>query len=101
LKRTDQTSGRAKAAGLKRIPRRHSIAAGEASLSDAKVRVTMYLDADVLAYFKRRAGQPYAAAYQTQINNELRAVMEGSSPYKSLLNDERFIQAVADRVKNV
>ena len=41
---------------------------------NAKVRISIYLDLDVLNYFKARAkeGQPY----QTQINAELRWVME-------------------------
>jgi uncharacterized protein (DUF4415 family) len=71
------TSARARAHGLRRIPRRHVTQAGEVKLSDCKVRVTMYLDADVLEYFKDRAARPNAAPYQTQINAELRRVMEG------------------------
>ncbi|MGB9180954.1 MAG: BrnA antitoxin family protein [Pyrinomonadaceae bacterium] len=69
--------------------------------SNTKVKVSMYLDLDVLNYFKERAAQPNAAAYQTQINNELRAIMErdGGDPYAELVNDERFIAAVAARVK--
>ena len=68
--------------------------------AEKKVRVTIYLDADVLDYFKGRAAQPNAAGYQTQINSELRAVMEhGGSPYGSLVNDERFIEAVAERLR--
>lgn len=60
----------------------------------------MYLDGDVLEYFKRRAAAPHAAPYHTQINNELREIMErdqGDS-FSSLVNDERFINAVAERV---
>ena len=49
------TSKRARQAGLKRISRRHVTKPGEVKLSDCKVRVTMYLDADVLEYFKQRA----------------------------------------------
>jgi uncharacterized protein (DUF4415 family) len=45
-----------------------------------KVRISIYLDADVLAYFRARAAQPNAAPYQTQINNELRAIMEPQAP---------------------
>ena len=94
------TSDRARKAGLRRIPRRHVAGPGEAKLSDCKVRVTMYLDADVLEYFKGRAAGPNAAPYQTQINQELRAVMErGGGPYATLINDERFIAAVAQRVR--
>lgn len=65
----------------------------------AKVRVTICLDADVLAYFKGRAKLPNSAPYQTQINHELRAVLEREvSPYAPLLNDDQFIAAIAARV---
>ena len=66
-----------------------------------KVRVTMYLDLDVLNYFKQRAEQPNAAPYQTQINNELREAMKRDSgnPYDVLLKDDRFISALAARLK--
>ncbi|HEX7314484.1 MAG TPA: BrnA antitoxin family protein [Pyrinomonadaceae bacterium] len=69
--------------------------------AEKKVRVTIYLDADLLDYFKRRAAAPNAAPYQTQINSELRAVMErsGGAPYDALLSDERFIEAVAEKVR--
>ena len=49
----------------------------------AKVRVSIYLDEDVIKFFKRRADRPKAPPYQTQINSELRAVMEtGTVPAK-------------------
>jgi uncharacterized protein (DUF4415 family) len=105
MKRTEEgsevkTSARARSAGLRRIPRRHAAEPGEVKLSDCKVRVTMYLDADVLEYFKGRAAKPNSAPYQTQINQELRAVMEhGGTSYASLVEDERFISAVAERVR--
>jgi uncharacterized protein (DUF4415 family) len=107
MKRTEKdgegkTGARAQRAGLRRIPRRHITEAGEAKLSDCKVRVTMYLDADVLEYFKGRAALPNAAPYQTQINGELREIMERGgegAPYSSLVDDDRFIAAVADRVR--
>jgi hypothetical protein len=56
---------------------------------------------DVLEYFKRRAVSPHAAPYQTQINNELRAIMERDQgdPFSSLVNDERFINAVAEHLQ--
>jgi uncharacterized protein (DUF4415 family) len=98
------TSERARAHGLRRIPRRHLTQPGEVSLADCKVRVTMYLDADVIEHFKERAAQPNAAPYQTQINSELRTVMErkkggSGAPYASLIEDDRFINAVARRVQ--
>lgn len=71
--------------------------------SKTKVKVTMYLDLDVLDYFKERARRPNAAPYQTQINHELRAMMEGwrETPYAALVNDQQFITAVAERVRNI
>lgn len=67
-----------------------------------KVRVNLWLDGDVVAYFKGRAALPSAAPYQTQINAALRMVMEGEggdSHYAALVNDQRFIAAIADRLK--
>ena len=43
---------------------------------EAKIKMTMFIDYDVLQHFKNRADSPNAAPYQTQINQELRAVME-------------------------
>ena len=69
----------------------------------SKVRVTLDLDLDVYNYFQERSATPHSASYQTQINAELRRVMktdnQGASNYAELLNDERFIAAVAARVK--
>jgi len=66
---------------------------------NVKVRISILLDLDVLNYFKARAAQPNAAPYQTQINNELRALMERAPvPYASLVADDQFIEAVAERV---
>jgi uncharacterized protein (DUF4415 family) len=65
---------------MKRLPRgsfRERHPDYDPATAEKKVRVTMYLDADVLEYFRGRAAQPNAAPYQTQINNELRRVMEG------------------------
>lgn len=53
---------------------RHQVPPEALEDRNTKVRITMYLDLDVLNYFKGRAkeGQPY----QTQINGELRAIMD-------------------------
>lgn len=74
-----------------------------------KVKISILLDADVLAYFRARAEQPHAAAYQTQINQELRQLMERdqqqptksamTGDYANLLGDPNFIAAVAERVE--
>lgn len=82
----------------------------------AKVRISLYLDAEVLAWFRTRAEQPNAAPHQTQINNELRALMEREAAgktstsrgakgaqaavdYTALLDDPQFIAAIAERVR--
>src|SRR6266480_1754996 len=99
MKRTNEeleTSARAREHGLRRIKRRHITKSSQVSLKDAKVRVTMYLDADILEYFKKRASEAHAARYQTQINNELRAVMEGldaARQFADLVNNDRFIES--------
>jgi hypothetical protein len=68
----------------------------------AKARVNLFLDRDVIEYFKGRANAPGAAGYQTQINAELRAVMEGGGgPFASLVDDEAFIAAVAEQVRRL
>ncbi len=74
----------------------------------SKVKISILLDADVLAYFRGRAARPHAAPYQTQINQELRLLMErdqsqpekpaAASVYAGLLDDPAFIAAVAERV---
>jgi uncharacterized protein (DUF4415 family) len=85
---------------------RHRLKAGQTPAS-VKVRISINLDFDVLTYFKERAAQPNAAPYQTQINNALRAVMEGEKAVaaallpqaEALLADQHFIEAVAKRVQ--
>jgi uncharacterized protein (DUF4415 family) len=107
MKRTEKgskvkKSAGARKAGVKNSPRRHQTGPGKSRLSGRKVKVTIYLDADVLEYFKGRAGLPNAAPYQTQINSELRAVMElndKGTPYMSLVDNDRFIAAVAERLQ--
>jgi hypothetical protein len=70
-----------------------------------KSRITLMLDADIVAYFKARADQPDPASVEAQINDALREVMrreQPGAPHESraaLLRDEEFIQAVAERVK--
>ena len=72
-----------------------------------KVRISILLDEDILKHFKRRAVVPNALPYQTQINNELRAVMmddqgvtvEVKDESVALHTDPAFIKAVARSVK--
>lgn len=76
-----------------------------AKLKEAnKVKVSIYLDKTVVQYFRDRAAEPNAAPYQTQINNELRRVMEnGSTDAKSverdILNDKKFLRALKKKLE--
>jgi uncharacterized protein (DUF4415 family) len=75
----------------------------------AKVKISMYLDQDILSFFRARAAEPHVAPYQTQINQALREFMERSTSVaepsvaaigrSTLLEDEEFIGAVADLVQ--
>jgi uncharacterized protein (DUF4415 family) len=92
---------------MSRVPRhkRHVTATGDTDLKNCKVRVTMYIDADIVEWFKKRASAPDAAAYQTQINSALRRHTERDGKKlpasTQLLNDDRFIRAVAKRIKTI
>ncbi len=68
---------------------------------DAKVKVSLYIDGDILEYFRQRAEPPHAAPYQTQINNELRKIMENNSTdaagkLDDILNNVEFLQALKE-----
>lgn len=67
-----------------------------------KVHISIKVDADILEHFKARANRPGAAPYQTQINQVLREAMErdsGGFPGEALVRDERFLDALAERVQ--
>jgi len=51
---------------------------------ETKIGIYIKLDRDILQFFKERAKQPNAAAYQTQINNALRAYIEGNNSGRDL-----------------
>lgn len=94
-------------------PARQLATPSESSPRQAKVRITMYLDADILEHFKQRARHPHAAPYQKQINDTLREAVgsqEKSSASKSkievntadaLLQDKGFIEAVAQSISRL
>ena len=87
---------------FKRLPR-GAFQAGATEARNTKVRISILIDLDVLNFFKERASKAGAAAYQTQINQVLRAQMEGKEAIdaKTLAQDDRFIRAVARRVKEL
>jgi uncharacterized protein (DUF4415 family) len=89
---------------MSRLPRekRHQASPQETDLRNCKVRVTMYLDADIVEHFKERAAAPNTAPYQTQINNALRRSLTEPKKrvdYSQLLKDDSFIEAIARRVQ--
>jgi uncharacterized protein (DUF4415 family) len=62
-----------------------------------KTCITLYIDNDVLAHLKKRAKKPNAAPYQTQINEELRAVMERDlNGTNAMLQYEKFISTLCE-----
>jgi uncharacterized protein (DUF4415 family) len=106
-KKTDEEKLEAELRGMKRL-RRGSYKAkpGATDPRNCKVKITTYLDVDVLDYFKKRAELPNAAPYQTQINNELRKVMESggtdaASVEKDILNDTKFLKALKKKLETV
>jgi len=72
----------------------------------SKIKVSIYLDGEVHEYFRLRAEQPNAAPYQTQINNELRKIMENgpgnaASVEDDILNNEEFLKALKRKLETV
>jgi uncharacterized protein (DUF4415 family) len=70
---------------------------------NTKVRISIYLDLDVLDYFKARAAAKEGVPYQTQINGELRALMErehkgGSDPATQLREAKGLIDAALRKI---
>ena len=76
------------------------------SKNSKRIKVSIYLEDEILQYFRLRAEQPNAAPYQTQINNELRRVMENDarevqSIENDILNDEEFLRALKAKLETV
>ena len=78
--------------------------------SESKVKITMWLDGDILMHFQKRASDANAAPYQTQINAELRKIMEKdlsdekaeiNKSIESLTTNKAFIRAVAEQLKEL
>lgn len=55
---------------------RHEVSAEAMEPRNTKVRVSIYLDLDVLNFFKALAEKPGALPYQTQVNAALRDIVE-------------------------
>jgi len=68
------------------------------SPDQAKVRVTIALDRDVVEHFKEAAAQRGALPYQTQINQALRQAIDqpmAQTLKSALLRDKDFISTLA------
>lgn len=71
-----------------------------------KVPVTVFLDDDLVAYFKQLAAQPPAVSYQAQINQALREIVaqrntaqaEHRASATDLLADPAFLQLLDERI---
>ena len=64
-----------------------------------KVRITIFIDNDILKFFKARAAKRGKPPYQTQINQALREYMDTSGPSgKGSLSDHKLISHLAERV---
>lgn len=75
---------------------------------ESKLRVNICLDAEIVQHFRQRAESPHSAPYQTQINSELRAIMERDlaqekteidATAKKLLEDDDFLKALSEKLK--
>ena len=92
---------------MKRLPRgSFKSKKGATNLENCKVKISMYLDADILEYFRARAETPNSAPYQTQINNELRRIMENDarevkSIENDILNNEEFLHALKAKLETL
>lgn len=78
--------------------------------AESKVKITMWLDGDILMHFQNRAAPSNAAPYQTQINAELRKIMERdlseetkeiNKNIETLATNKDFIRAVAEQLKEL
>jgi uncharacterized protein (DUF4415 family) len=64
-----------------------------------KVRITIFIDNDILKFFKARAAKRGKPPYQTQINQALREYMDTSGPSgKGGLSEDKLISHLAERV---
>ncbi len=76
------------------------IKSGDTDPRNCKVTVTIQLDADIVQHFKELAAES-GSSFENQINNVLRDDIEPTEQAQtrsSLVDDERFISAVAKRV---
>ncbi len=77
------------------------------SIENAKIRITISLDKDLIDFFKKEAKKPGSLPYQTQINQSLRALLPGSHEHNifyeqmkgELLHDKDFLLSLKTILK--
>jgi uncharacterized protein (DUF4415 family) len=73
--------------------------------NEQKIKMTAYIDGDILDFFKERAKLPDASPYQTQINQVLRQYVANQTQAKdevvtvSMLENPEFLSALAEKLK--
>lgn len=88
---------------FRRFSSERTINRDDLQTSNSKVQISLKIDLDILNYFKERANEPNAPSYQTQINNELRAIVkrreQNEEVENRLLKNKKFISALAEELK--
>lgn len=78
--------------------RRYIRARHIANRSDQKIKVELFLEADILDFLKNRSDE----SYEKQINSELRKLMEKENVFEiksEILNDKDFLRQLRDKLK--
>jgi len=93
---------------FKRVPRNRLASKSDLHPSNTKVQITMKVDLDILKHFKARAEKTNAAPYQTQINSELRTIMErdlsggnkeSDLTAERLLENDEFLRKLSEKLR--
>src|SRR5436190_22685495 len=102
-KTTDRPSQPTAKARVVPRSRRTEVARDARQPHNIKVRTNIHLDLDVINFFKERAKAPGAMPYQTQINAELRNLMNRMETHASddILRNEKLILAIAEKVREL
>ncbi len=102
-----ETSEEARAAGLRRIKRRHFTKPGEVMLKDCQVITTVKIDADVYNFLEEKSENEGEASIEKLLNTILRERFEREEAAKSaeikeirskLLNDKDFLQELKEKL---
>lgn len=74
--------------------------------NEQKIKMTAYIDGDILDFFKERAKLPDSSPYQTQINQVLRQYVANETNQAkdevvtvSMLENPAFLSALAEKLK--